>query len=378
MDRNGHEKPRFPDPNRDGPADAEPNMNPQDHGPRVRKFQDPGAAIEALVRWDELGEADLLELEADPHLGPRLATLRAAQDWLERRVAGDQPCPSAEELYDYAGGPGSAPLSAQDNRRIDEHVFACSACEELLATLADAPPSPLVLDPAPPTLRAPLHREPPALAPILELGGRARRRRIQRVALACAATLVVGFSLWMLVDGRESRLQLPAAPLLRGESELALYYPRGPVLERGSWMPAAGLPLRFELRPVEGAQNYRVEVSRHAGGAFDSGSKVTELRGALAELVLPARLEAGSYTWRAYASVGGLERDLGARDFEVRADPELLKRLSSAAGSSALERDCERIRILHESGDWTDARECARTLPPSAERDRYLGQVPGR
>jgi hypothetical protein len=301
MDRNGHEKPRFPDPNRDGPADAEPNMNPQDHGPRVRKFQDPGAAIEALVRWDELGEADLLELEADPHLGPRLATLRA-----------------------------------------------------------------------------PLHREPPALAPILELGCRARRRRIQRVALACAATLVVGFSLWMLVDGRESRLQLPAAPLLRGESELALYYPRGPVLERGSWMPAAGLPLRFELRPVEGAQSYRVEVLSHAGGAFDSGSKVTELRGALAELVLPARLEAGSYTWRAYASVGGLERDLGARDFEVRADPELLKRLSSAAGSSALERDCERIRILHESGDWTDARECARTLPPSAERDRYLGQVPGR
>jgi hypothetical protein len=353
-------------------------MNPQDHGPRVRKFQDPGAAIDALVRWDELGHADLLELEADPHLGPRLAMLRAAQDWLERGVAAREQCPSADELYDYAGGPGHHPLSAEAERRIDEHLWACVACEDLMLTLADVPPSPLVLDPTPPTLRAPLHREPPALAPILELGGRMRRRRVQRMALACAATLVVGFSLWMLIDGRESRLQLPAAPLLRGETELALYYPRGAVLEGGSWMPAAGLPLRFELRPVAGAQDYRVELLRHAGGAFDPGSKVTELRGSLAELVLPARLEPGSYTWRAYASVGGLERDLGARDFEVRADPELARRLSSAAGSSALERDCERIRILHEAGDWTDAREWARTLPPSSERERYLEQVPGR
>jgi hypothetical protein len=353
-------------------------MKPQDLGPRVRKFQDPGAAIEALVRWDELVEADLREIEADPHLAPRLEVLKAAEDWLERGGAAADTCPSAEELYDYAGGPGHTPLSAEATRRIDDHLFSCTACEELLATLADAPPSPLVLEPPMTTIGAPRRREPPGLAPILELSGRPRRRRIQRVALACAASLVVGFALWALFDGRGTSLQLPAAPILRGENETALYYPRGPVLEGGSWMPSVALPLRFELRPVAEAESYRVEILRHMGGAFDAGTQVSQLHGALGELVLATRLEPGAYTWRAYASVHGLERELGARDFEVRADAALSRRLASAAGSSELARTFQRIRILHEAGDWTDARELARTLPPSSERDRYLDQVPGR
>ena len=88
-------------------------MNPQDLGPRVRKFQDPGIAIEALVRWDELSQADLREIEADPHLAPRLSTLRAAEEWLQRGGAASDGCPSSEELYDYAGGPGHAPLTAE-------------------------------------------------------------------------------------------------------------------------------------------------------------------------------------------------------------------------------------------------------------------------
>src|SRR5690242_5902380 len=159
MDRDGQEMPRFSEPNGHGRSDAGANMNPQDHGPRVRKFQDPSAAIEALVRWDELGEADLREIESDPHLGPRLQTLRAAQDWLERSGADHGDFPSAEALYDYAGGPGHSPLSAEENRRIDEHLWACTACEELLLTLADAPPSPLVLDPPATTIRAPRRRE---------------------------------------------------------------------------------------------------------------------------------------------------------------------------------------------------------------------------
>ena len=106
-------------------------MKPQDDGPRARKFQDPGAAIEALVRWDELSEADLREIEADPHLAPRLEMLRSAEDWLMNGGAATQACPSSEELYDYAGAPGHAPLSAETVRRIDEHLFSCTACEEL-------------------------------------------------------------------------------------------------------------------------------------------------------------------------------------------------------------------------------------------------------
>jgi hypothetical protein len=378
MGDSGQEKNRFPAPQGRGSADMGSTMNPQDPGPRVRKFQDPGAAIEALVRWDELAPADLSELAADPHLAPRLETLQAVEEWLAQGGAAADACPSAEELYDYGGGPGAAPLAPDDVRRIDDHLFGCTACEELLLTLAEAPPSPLVLEPEPETIPSPTRRRIPARAPILELGRSSRRRRIQRFALACAASLLVGSALWMLFDARETSLQLPSAPLLRGEREIALYYPRGTLLEPGAWMPGAGLPLRFELLPVEGAESYRVELSRHGGGAFEAGEPAGELRGALAELQLAARPAAGEYTWRAYATVHGLERELGARDFVVQADPALLGRLEAAAGSNELARTCERIRILHEAGDWTDARELARTLPPSTERERYLAEIPGR
>lgn len=359
-------------------ADTKATMKPQDSGPRARKFQDPGTAIEALVRWDELSASDLAEIAAEPGLAARLSTLQAAEAWLDAGGAAAGACPSAEELYDYAGGPGATPLSAEASHRVDEHLFECTACEELLLTLADAPPSPLVLEPDPVTIPAPRRRETPGLAPILELAPRPRRRRLQRFALACAATLVAGFALWTLIDGRESGLQLPAAPLLRGETEQALYYPRGPVLEAGSWMGPVALPLRFELHEVAEADSYRVEILRHGGGAFESGARAAELSGALDALVLPARLTAGTYTWRAFASVHGLERELGSRDFEVRADAELSAHLDKAAGSNEPERSSARIRLLHDAGDWTDARELARGLPPSAERERYLGQIPGR
>jgi hypothetical protein len=166
---------------------------------------------------------------------------------------------------------------------------------------------------------------------------------------------------------------------LRGEDELSLYYPRGRVLPAQGWMPQGTLPLRFELRPVDQAENYRVELLRRDGGAFDSGTRIQELQGTTpVELVLAARLEPGSYSWRAYARVHGLEKDLGTRDFDVQADAPLEQRLLAVGGSDESARTRERVRILHEAGDWTDARELARTLPPSAERERYLGLIPGR
>src|SRR5258706_3914962 len=224
MDSQDQEMADFSPPNGNGSTDRRPTMKPQDDGPRARKSQDPGAAIEALVRWDELSEADLHELEADPHLAPRLEMLRSAEAWLENGGAAASDCPSSEELYDYAGAPGHDPLPAEAARRIDEHLFTCTACEELLLTLADAPPSPLVLDPPLTTISAPRRREPPALAPILELSPRStRRRRIQRVALACAASLVARVALWKVVDGPETSLQLPTAPLLRRDHQTALH-----------------------------------------------------------------------------------------------------------------------------------------------------------
>ncbi len=358
--------------------DSAATMKPQDLGPRARKFQDPRAAIEALVCWDELGDEELREIEADPHLSPRLDLLRAAEAWLERGGASADACPVADELYDFGRGPGYQPLAASTRQRIERHLERCGECRDALQALEEAPPSPLELDAASPRIPAPRRREPATPATIVELAHVRRRRRAQRLVVAAAASLVGGLSLWLLYDGRGSELSLPSAPLLRGENELALGYPRGPVLAAQDKLPALALSLRFELAEVPGAQGYRVEILRHAGGAFDQGQKVGELSGARDALRLEERLAPGSYTWRAYASVNGLERELGARDFEVVDDPALLERLAQAGGADELARTYERVRILHEAGDWTDARELARTLPSSAERDRYLEQTPGR
>ena len=372
------EKRHFEPPSGPRPAESAPTMKPQDVGPRARKFQDPRAAIEALVSWDELGADELCEIEADPHLAPRLELLREAEAWLARGGAAARACPPAEELYDFGRGPGYQPLGPQARQRLEQHLAGCEECRATLRSLEEAPPSPLELEPAPLRVPSPRRREPAVPATIVELAHVRRRRRVQRWAVAAAASLVGGLSLWLLYDGRGNEFRLPGAPLLRGEGELALHYPRGPVLSAQDKLPSIALPLRFELRAVPEAEGYRVEILRHAGGAFDAGTKVGELRGAREALVLNERLALGSYTWRAYATVHGLERELGARDFEVVDDAALLERLAQAAGADELARTYERVRILHEAGDWTDARELARTLPSSTERDRYLEETPGR
>lgn len=378
MSEERHEKRHLEAPSSARAAESAPTMKPQDVGPRARKFQDPRAAIEALVSWDELGDEELRELEADPHLAPRLELLREAESWLVGGGAARGACPPAEQLYDFGRGPGYQPLAAEVRQRLERHLAGCGECRATLRSLEEAPPSPLELEPAPARVPSPRRREPAVPARIVELAHVRRRKRVQRWAVAAAASLVGGLSLWLLYDGRSSEYRLPGAPLLRGESELALHYPRGPVLSAQDKLPSIALPLRFELAEVAGAEQYRIELLRHAGGAFDAGTKVGELSGAREALVLHERLALGSYTWRAYARVHGLEHELGARDFEVVDDAALLERLAQAAGADELARTCERVRILHEAGDWTDARELARTLPFSTERERYLDQTPGR
>ncbi len=79
----------------------------------------------------------------------------------------------------------------------------------------------------------------------------------------------------------------------------------------------------------------------------------------------------GHYTWEARATVNGLEQPLGERDFEVLQNEAFLQELN---GQEARKR----IRSLHAAGYLTDARALARRLPPSSERDSYLGSNPGR
>ena len=79
----------------------------------------------------------------------------------------------------------------------------------------------------------------------------------------------------------------------------------------------------------------------------------------------------GHYTWEAWATVDGLERLLGERDFEVVRDEDVRANLASLS-------DLERVHALHEAGWWTDARALARRMHPSVGRDAYLDGTPGR
>jgi hypothetical protein len=201
-------------------------------------------------------------------------------------------------------------------------------------------------------------------------------RSLWRPALTLAAGLLGGLALWTLVAD-EGTPRLPQTPQLRGSQSGALLFPRGLLLADREALGAAALPLRIELAPLQGgdamrAERWRVELLRHAGGAFDSGLRVAEYQSSQPEILIEDALGVGHYTARAYATIAGLERECGAQDFEVRHDPQLLAELEGTQAGNELDRTRLKIRLLHERGYLTDARELARTLPPDEDRNRYL------
>ena len=325
---------------------------------------------ELLAHWDELPEEGIANITAHPVHGARLEMLRAADDWLDGRTAGTGSCPSAETLYDFAKGPGYVALERHDQDEILRHLTECKECAELVGSLESSPPVPLDwtppgphrgagdADPAPSVRPAPWgmpqRRHRPAPVRIL--------RRLTPIAASLAA-LVGGL---MLFQDEGAQYDLPAYPLLRGSAQGNLLFPRGPVL-----FSIEAPDLLFELNPVAEAQGYTIILRAHAGGAFAEGSRVTELSGDGPELALGEILPAGHYTWEAHATVNGLQQPLGERDFEVRRNEALLRELGG-------QEPYERVRSLHAAGYWTDARAAARHLPPSSERDLYLGSNPGR
>lgn len=375
---------------------------------------------EVLVHWDELRPGDLEELATHPLLGPRLAALQRAEAWLSEQGSGDAPpgvaaCPSPEELYDYGRGPGYSPLPPERRVEIDRHLLRCEACKGFAEALERRPPVPLDLPlagapslsigadrPSAPgtdggepevgsTPAVPLPRRrsggprpaPPAdlQPPGRSASPRRGRPRLARLAsLAAAAALAASLPLLLRPSGTEHGFPAPP-PVLRGRAADALLFPRGLVLARSPALAGIGLrpdtPLRFEIAPIEGASGYRVELLRAAADPFAAGDRVALLESAEPTLAAEA-LSPGRYTWRAFADVGGLERFLGERDFEVREDPELVRRLLARADSDAPQRGEALVRLLDEAGYLVDARALARTLPPSPERDAYLARVPGR
>jgi hypothetical protein len=210
------------------------------------------------------------------------------------------------------------------------------------------------------------------------------RRLRPLLPLAAAASLM-----WILVlisEDREltpvhSRPDVfPALPTLRGESGGPLFFPRGAVLapstsaggsmatlSRDVWADAP----QFEIEAVEGASLYRVILRRHDGTAFAEGRDIEHIESQRTPLKGARSLAPGHYTWEAWAIVDGLDRRLGARDFEVLASADLLGELQGLDDRAAVIR-------LHEAGFLTDARALAERMPASPERDAYLQALPGR
>lgn len=317
-------------------------------GPRV---------VELLSHWDELPRDLRSKLADHPVHGPRLQHLRRVETYL----AGSA-CPQAEELYDFARGPGYAPLSKARRQEVEDHLAHCGECEELVETLGSSPPLPLDLDGEP--------AEPPRRA---RPGPFTPRRSVERWLPLAAAAAVLALGLLVFRGGTvDAGDKWPEYPLLRGPAAEALCFPRDEVLARGT-VPGGGWAAapRFEVRPVEGAERYRVVLREHAGGAFGDGEVLATLGGDRDDLVAADALPPGHYTWEAWVTVDGLERLLGERDFGVVRDDEVRANLASL-------NDLERVHALHEAGWWTDARALARRMHPSVGRDAYLDGTPGR
>ena len=349
----------------------------------------PGQLEEALLHWDELDEVSLVALASHPRTARRLAGLRAAEGFLRQgapqlplpelleteALAADpfraefdpDDCPSAEDLYDLGRGPGSDGLASERETRLRDHLRDCAPCAALVRTLATPPPLPL-------EIAAEESPRTPTAAPARPLhGSRTWAPFLVAASLAGLALLP------QLLHSDYDLGDLPGSPILRGELDGGLHFPRGRVLASptGADGPPQGR-LTFELGTVAGAEGYRVEVFRHGGGAFEEGDRLQLLRATGPNLEGDA-LPTGTYSWRAWAEVDGLEQSIGTREFQVIEDHALAAKLTSleASDGHSLGELVECVRELHEAGFRTDARRVARSLPESPERDAYL-QPPGR
>ncbi len=341
-----------------GPSDWLSAMESLGQGNALPTSADDPRVVELLTHWDDLPGDLLGRVTEHPVHGPRLRHLRRVEAFL----AGST-CPEAEELYDFARGPGYTPLGASRRQEVSDHLVHCPECEEMVGSLEANPPLPLdlsrnVIVPTPPPREAP---------------PRPSVHRFERwIPLAVAATvLAVGLLVFKggTVDAGD---RWPAYPLLRGPSADELAFPRDRVLAPGS-VPGGGWASKpvFEPRDVEGASSYRVVVSSHEGGAFGEGTVVQTLTGDRDELIAETVFDPGHYTWEAWAMVDGLDRLLGTRDFEIVTAAAVQANLGGLS-------ELERVHCLHGAGYWTDARTLARRSRPGVGRDEYLNEMPGR
>jgi len=351
-----------------------------------------------LLRYDDLDPIARagLRRHADScaECGSRWALFQAADTWLEGAGGQHQVlCPETEELYDFGRGPGYGYMSTERRTEIELHVSHCESCAGFAATLDSPVPIPWTTDAGSLTVKRRSEVTPPKRRRGERMTSRPKLRLLpslermpEWVPVAVAAGLMVAIvfatregspSTGEVVAGAPNSFY-PELPVLRGEESSPLLYPRGNVLADETRL-AAPLPPSFELAPVEGAELYRIQLRKHAGGAFDIGTEHSVFEGETPTLSAQlSELAPGHYTWEAWALVRGLERPLGERDFRVVVDAELAALWQELESLPEEERAVRRVALLHDHGYFGEARTLAESLPASAERDAYLEAWPGR
>ncbi len=359
-----------------------------------------------LTTFDELDPETRAELDrhalACPVCGPALRLFKRTDQWIEGHGPAPSTCPSAEELFDYARAPGSHPMVETLRRVVETHLTSCGSCRQEIATLERNPPLPLDLSALPVELAQDPQPRP--------------KRAFSRVAvgwsLAAAAAVMLGW-LWLqrgpsqagnapmassdkpqpqpasqstanqipappggelVATAVPATIQFPKSELLRSQGASGALYPRGQVLRSSKGELHFGLA--FEVTSVERVTQYRFDLTRHSGSVFGNPIQKWRIDSqhpiAHWDAAVQGALEPGHYTWTAWATVDGLDLEIGRRDFEIVQDPELEQQLLQAqrpggnAGAQAV------LMLLHQRGFWSDARVFARTLPDSPEKTQYL------
>jgi hypothetical protein len=368
-------------------ADMETSMDRKStvSRPPPPDFSQPKTAENALIAWDELDEQLLQMLAEDPERGRRLRKLQDVDGWLRARAAEAAvktggpallECPEAEELYDFGQGPGSTTLSQARQDAIDRHLATCRECESFVETLTSAPVPELVLGLPEEDVEVdvPTWTRPTPIHPIKRQGP---RRLLVGAGLAAAAAVVAMIA---IQSQSAPSLGLPVQVEVRGSQPIL--YPRGHVLvpsdELKKVFPALGGPVEYQVDPQQDASGYTLYLSRHDASAFAKTEPVDQIDSKEPAGFITRPLPVDHYTLAASFTVQGLPQPLTAREFDVRTDPAIESKLLEIRSQPEPQRTVAAIKILVNDDYWNDARNLARTLPASSERDLFLNQPPGR
>lgn len=372
-------------------ADMESSMDRKSSTPRPTRAElnDRETADNVLIAWDELDEQLLQMLAEDPERGRRLRKLQDADGWLRARATEAAlkkggpallECPSSEELYDFGQGPGATGLSQARHDAIDRHLATCRECESLVETLTVPPVPELILglpeEDAESEQAIPTWTRPTPIHPIRRKGP---QRLLVGAGLAAAAALVAMIA---IQSQSAPEMDFPIHKV-RGVAGEAILFPRGRVLlpsdEVLKVFPALYGPLEWQVAPVAGASEYKLEISLHEDSAFAGpGTPMSPpITAPHASGKWSGTLVEGEYTVSARALVHGLPEKLGEHDFHAQTDSRLERQLIALKDEPEPKRTLAAITLLDEAKYWNEARALARTLPATHKRDDYLSQIPG-